>query len=1372
MVLGSTQETLLEHSAAIVRALEAKKVTDTAVKVLKGSQEAVVKHGMVFVKMLEAVIEHLFGELIDDGQEAAVDVLRSSPEVVTKYSAAIAERLDHVLWKVREGAIRVLGASHEAVTTHGAAIVERLFNDKENHVRVAAAEALGSSQEALVEHGPAIAPRLEDEKPDVRKAAVEALWKWPELVAQTIPEIIAHVRHKDSRVANLAQTVVSHVEPMTLAKQLHGRGDVFVKLGQVDDLAELLRRTIAVDPSLGDLRNDNGDLYIDLATLQCRHKMYAALYLLGRFEVDAEPPLHVSATAVVFAATDHREDQLEEQNQGKAVKKSRRALKAMREARQVLAELNGRKDLDREFVVTIVAVYVDASVDHLEEIREAATELDGVSVTQSDDLAVRLEVELERRITLGGTSLEETTAAASSSQRTKNYKYLLVLDLAERSLTTTLTHDHIAGENFPLIRNIATDIAKALSHLHKCGGRIHGDLKPLNTMRIDSTWRIIDMDASCSVGEPFGEKAPSSGYSPPEMAKVLLKNDLRALAEYKGNVAYDLWSFGCVLFHLVFGKSLWHTDKNDNITRSDLEKLACVSGEGDLRRFLTSTLLPEECDASDDDRKTAVSLLSKLLEPDETKRIDNFMNVQSQPTSPTLRGINERTDRMEKEQIKQTAVLEAIDDRTHQIKHLQHDTIDALNKHAQTLRRCIQAAADDEVPTAFVILAQPPGEELSDESTLLGQAKEQLNIDETTEDVDAGSDFGDSAPDQALKAGCRLLELYRRGKEMYDSSKAAFKDPKQFLIEKLEDQMTTKVYLSLVCELCWTAQPDAYEVTKPTDWCRKVLPIAGATLSTILALNGVAGIAQCFFPGVPVLSNTATDAAKKTLKHFREESSVSEFERMQTVLETEAGEQGKQHGYCLREFKNFLQEVDEKHVWAKLKRILLGDGKSVWVCSKCLNVLNRHSKQASLNRALLPGEHRDDASNDIKTAAGRLHQFLERDEKTFIEYFDPKERSVGLAMEKVLEEPFFHFQTLDEATLRGIDERTERMEKEQKKQNALLEAIDDRTFKMKSLQHDTIERLNEHAKSLRDCIRAAVDDKVPTAFVILSQPPGEELFDKSSLLSQAKHQLEAKLDETEDAVVEAGSDLGDSTPERVLKAGCRVLELYRRCKEMYDSSKVAFDDPTKLLRDTLKYQMTDTFYLSLVCELCWTAQPDAYKVTKPTEWCRKVLPIAGATLSTILALNGVAGLAQCFFPGIRVLSKAATDSAKMTIKQYGEESSVSEFDEVQKVLEREAGEQSKQDGYCLRQFKNFLEEADEKHVWAKLTRMLLGDGKSAWVCPDCLNVLNRHRDASYDELHGRCLKAKMKTTSSTMKKSTETQQRLPVGSATCAVRGR
>ena len=215
-------------------------------------------------------------------------------------------------------------------------------------------------------------------------------------------------------------------------------------------------------------------------------------------------------------------------------------------------------------------------------------------------------------------------------EASSEYKLLIVLELADRTLKHTIDHEHIAGKDWAAIRHIATHLAEGLDNVHAKGG-IHADLKPLNAVGDRDTWKIIDFDVFCTLGEPFGNKVPSSGYCPPEMARVLLRAmneqggvDGAKLAEYTASVAYDLWSFGVVLYHLCFGAPLWKTNTDDNITPEDLRKLAAASDAGPLHKVLNKALYDGERRGASTDLKVATALLRKLLEPDAGKRMEYF----------------------------------------------------------------------------------------------------------------------------------------------------------------------------------------------------------------------------------------------------------------------------------------------------------------------------------------------------------------------------------------------------------------------------------------------------------------------------------------------------------------------------------------------------------------------------------------------------------------------------------------------------------------------------------------------------------------------------------------------------------------------------
>tara|TARA_B100000459_G_scaffold133172_1_gene88268 strand:- start:52 stop:2280 length:2229 start_codon:yes stop_codon:yes gene_type:complete len=339
--------------------------------------------------------------------------------------------------------------------------------------------------------------------------------------------------------------------------------------------------------------------------------MQKALFFLGRYDVDKTPPLNFSATAAVLGATDYGDDDVK-----------RRALKAMRDPSAVLAELEGRAGLDSKFVVAVVGVHVSKDADAVDRdpIIKAAGRLK-ISVDKDQDFG-----------SLPG-FLAKSDRGEVGNGRYEGFKYLVVMELADRSLGTALMHERIAANEWPLVRKIGGDLARALDALH-VSGRVHCDFKPLNIVRVPEdgrdfttffSWQLIDLDVSCRIGAPFGTKTPSSGYCPPEMARVLIdaldENDVlspKKLGAYTASVAYDLWSFGVVLFHLGAAKSLWHTNQDDSIETNDLQTLAYWNGEQ-----LKLRLAPLRNEGNKD-MLALRDLVVKLLEPDPEKRLENF----------------------------------------------------------------------------------------------------------------------------------------------------------------------------------------------------------------------------------------------------------------------------------------------------------------------------------------------------------------------------------------------------------------------------------------------------------------------------------------------------------------------------------------------------------------------------------------------------------------------------------------------------------------------------------------------------------------------------------------------------------------------------
>ena len=324
---------------------------------------------------------------------------------------------------------------------------------------------------------------------------------------------------------------------------------------------------------------------------------------LDRFELQPGAPLHISRTAAVLAAAETVGD-------GKRPV----ALKFMCMPAQVEAEIAGRCGLEPEAkaVVSVLELISDDADDPFE-----CSGLEHVACETRLELAATLRREVHNRRPIG-----EGGEAADVA----DYRYCLVLDLADCNLSHALTHERFAGD-WPLVRKIGLDLIKALAHLHD-KGRIHADLKPLNIVRVGARWQLIDLDVSCPLNERFGDKVPSSGYCPPEMARVLRdatrrtgEIELTMLSAYdKSSVAYDLWSLGCVLYHLCFGKTLHHTNHDDNVTPNELRSVGAW-GEAAINRAMYRL----EAGALDTkEAKAAVDLIKKLLTPSADGRLAHF----------------------------------------------------------------------------------------------------------------------------------------------------------------------------------------------------------------------------------------------------------------------------------------------------------------------------------------------------------------------------------------------------------------------------------------------------------------------------------------------------------------------------------------------------------------------------------------------------------------------------------------------------------------------------------------------------------------------------------------------------------------------------
>ena len=183
-----------------------------------------------------------------------------------------------------------------------------------------------------------------------------------------------------------------------------------------------------------------------------------------------------------------------------------------------------------------------------------------------------------------------------------------------------LKQDAFAGSKFDEIVFVFRNIVLCVQEMH-FKGLLHGDLKPLNLVRINGVWKLIDLDAAVLIGENALSKY-SSAYVPPEACaclvpvsddgshNIVIKSDGNTI-HLMAEPSFDIWALGCLLYQLCHPDVLPlfpSASRDDNLGQLDLKLLFHWTNETKVAKL------------SQIENIKARSLLSMILFKDVSKR--------------------------------------------------------------------------------------------------------------------------------------------------------------------------------------------------------------------------------------------------------------------------------------------------------------------------------------------------------------------------------------------------------------------------------------------------------------------------------------------------------------------------------------------------------------------------------------------------------------------------------------------------------------------------------------------------------------------------------------------------------------------------------
>ena len=550
----------------------------------------------------------------------------------------------------------------------------------------------------------------------------------------------------------------------------------------------------------------------------------------------------------------------------------------------------------------------------------------------------------------GGSDDDKRFAKAMKEEHLQ-YEYAIVMPFGDRSL------DDIYRSERPTelqIRGFLSDICDCLIVLHSAN-IIHGDLKMANVVRFAGRMELIDLDASATVAtsnekhtlnaDNYNGSKVSSGIVPPEMIHTFEEDDqfnnfdsyfenekdnntilwkkfkardagymksyavktflIKAEAKpwhgdhlittkFKGDVerlpyklvpahtSQDMWALGVMLYALLTGEKLFAVDRNEDLASPAAYYRLATWDDKKKKNKLQRVTNPY-----------ANELLMMLLSEDPEDRGcvgdvrgHKFLNVDS--TSDEY----QKLSKILKNNIEiQRKILK----NTHYIRR-------EINSSAERIMNSVFEATDVDTPTCFILL--PYRDNAEDERRDILQAAQNVvdNLSKVIKKVESDG------------------VLHTHG--LLNSISDKFMD---LVVGKRE-----KMYLYLIDE--HTGKPISHgmypiEINVASKEVKKWVPVMMVGWKSIFLLNSTFAVASMFFPGIPSVNRAVLEKIGDKIENIRSSGSGLIDKAIDST-----GDVKSVRGAQLREFSQYLLEVDSKKTFAGLCRVCdYTNGNAIWV---------------------------------------------------------------------------------------------------------------------------------------------------------------------------------------------------------------------------------------------------------------------------------------------------------------------------------------------------------------------------------------------------------------------------------------------------------